>query len=268
MTDVVMLEVIKSLFYSAALLGITLAFGKQIRNFLDSIGSLKVAGASFSLGDNRETTESYALLADILIKQLSSIQNINALLQSLTSQDVEQLGKFATKYISAVPKDKWNEEMLRNIGYLLQFSGRCEQSVALFDSLLKIRPDHYDFLDNKGFALLRHGGQAQLVKAEQIFLTLTERDRASPRNHYRLACARSGLKKAALAVESMTAAVEVRLLKQFPEALSDPMLHFARSAEPEAFAALAERMGIVQGDVAQSPGPGEPPRPGDIVAQG
>ena len=269
MSDVVLLEVIKSIFLGCMAAVVIWAFGKQIRNALGSVGTFKVGGASFTLGDGRETAESYALLAEVMVRQLSNLNHMHALTHTLSAQDIEQLGRFAAKYSSTIPKEKWNEEMLRNIGYLLQYAGRCQQAVSIFDSLLKNRPDHYDFLDNKGFALLRHGGASQLANAEEIYLKLIERDPSSHRNHLRLACVRSGLKKAELAVQSLKTAIELGTLEFFPDALNDRMLHFARATHPEAFAELAISARIVrERQPVMVPNAQHHPGPGDATVQG
>lgn len=252
MSDLVILELIKFVFYGSLAITILILFRAQIRNFLDSVGSFQVAGASFKLGDGRATAESYAVLAEILVAMLSRLENISPLIPVISLPQVEQLGQFAIKYMGAVPREKWSEEMLRNIACLLTIAGRAEQSIALFEDLLKGRPDHFDFLDHQGNALLRHGGLAQLERAEEMFVKLVARDPSCAPILFRLASVQSRLKKVNDAIVSLRKCVELKFFKS-ADVLMDPVLMFAREAEPRVFEEIRVRINLLLAEAVPEP---------------
>jgi tetratricopeptide (TPR) repeat protein len=240
-SDILALEVVKSCFYLVVLGLVVVFFRNEIRGLIASLGSFKVAGASFELGDQRTTVASHMILAEILVDVLSNIQSASKISEVLTLPQAEKLGQFAVRYTVAVPKGSWNQEMLRNIAYSLQTVGRNKQALALFDLLLEQQPDHYDFLDQKAYTLMRMGGTANLEVAQVIFKDLCERNPTLVRAHLRLAFTQAGLRKFDDALSTLGAAVHLGLSGDFAKALSWHDFFPIKDAYPQEYAALVLR---------------------------
>lgn len=240
MSDVFWLEIVKDSFLLILFTITICTFKEQIRGALDALGSFKIAGASFTFGNKRATEESYILLAEILVDSLSININVEHLCKALTLPQIEKIGQFAKRYTDLVPKENWNEELLRNIGYLLHLGGRFEQSIELFEQLLKKRPDSYDFLDNKGYALLISGISANVEQAKNIFTKLTIQHPTHPRNYLRLASSLSQLDRHGEAIESIKKMIEHDLKNEFPLNTSERALYKTRIAFPDEFMRLEE----------------------------
>lgn len=106
MSDVLALELISKGFYLFVLVGAAFLYKKEIGGLISSIGSFKVAGASFELGDQRTTVASHMILAEILIETLSNIPSATKIGEVITLPQAEKLGQFAVRYTTAVPKDR------------------------------------------------------------------------------------------------------------------------------------------------------------------
>lgn len=241
MSDVLALELIAKGFYLLVFVGVAGLYRKEIGGLISSIGSFKVAGASFELGDQRTTVASHMILAEILVDTLSNISSATKINELITLPQAEKLGQFAVRYTAAVPKDSWNEEMLRNIGFLLQHVGRSKQAIVLFDQLLEQRPDHYDFLDQKAFALMTMGGVKNLESAELLLTELCDRGPQGIRACLRLAVVKSMLKKFDESIQQISIAVDIGLGPDFKDALDWPHFHLVRDARSQEFAELARR---------------------------
>lgn len=242
MSDVVILELIKSVLWLLLIGGVLIGYRHQIGGLFESLGSVKIGGAAFTLGDRRKTAESYVLLAETLIDTLADTRNIQHLVSALTLSQVEKLGQFAQRYTASVVAEDWNEEMLRNIAFLLHNFGRTEQSIQLFDRLLSVRPDHIDFLDNKAFALLYSGLPQNVEVAEQIFAGLTNRFPARYRNFLRLAYCRSALGRHSEAIAAMRQAIILDQTNEQPGCLSDQLFYATRVALPDDYVSLEQAL--------------------------
>ncbi|MBV5337613.1 MAG: hypothetical protein J0653_06620, partial [Deltaproteobacteria bacterium] len=175
MSDVVLLEIIKTVFW-LMVFGTTLFFFQsEVKQLLQSLSSFKVAGATFELKDKKETIRSYVALAETLVDILSRGERLDELQKLLHPSQIEKLGLFALKYTKEVPAADWSEELLRNIAYLLLRFGRYKHSVELYDSLLSKRPDHVDLLNLKALALMTTRIPKNVKPAEELLSNLVSR---------------------------------------------------------------------------------------------
>ncbi|CAM3911765.1 hypothetical protein [Rheinheimera salexigens] len=70
MTDVVLLQLMSSLFWLLVFGVIVFIFRREIRALFGSVASFKIAGSSFEFQDKKDTLQSYILLTEILIDML------------------------------------------------------------------------------------------------------------------------------------------------------------------------------------------------------
>lgn len=238
MNDVVLLQITSSVFWLILFGASVWVFHKEIRKLLQSIGSLKVGGSSFEFKDPRETIESYVLLAETLIDILSRTERVFLIEQLLVPSQVEKLSAFALRYTEEVSRQTWNEEMLRNIAYLLLRAGRYSQAVILYDLLLEGRPDHVDLLNLKALAMITSRLPEQVTKALPIFFGLVARYPESHAIRFNYALARSLSSDHDGAVQEMETVICSQYLNNNQELLNDPLFQKTREEQPESFSRL------------------------------
>jgi tetratricopeptide (TPR) repeat protein len=242
MNDIVILELIKTIFWLIVLMIVVFVFRREIKLILESMGSFKVAGAAFELKDRKETLQSYILLAETLIDLLSRSDRIRAIQDIVSPSQIEKLGTFALKYTEEVGHGQWNEELLRNIALLLFRFGRYTQSLKLYDALLARRPDHYDLLNLKALALMTTRLEEKVKEAEKILSALVTR---YPEMNYircNFALTKSLLGDHDEVAMQMQTLIECNYPKEAPDFLDDPLLHRTREDRPDLIGQLKEKI--------------------------
>lgn len=235
MNDVVLLQIINSLFWLIIFGSSVWAFRKEIRKLLQSLGSFKVAGSSFEFKDHKETIESYVLLAETLIDLLSRTERIDSIQQVLVPSQVEKLSAFALRYTEEVSRQTWNEEMLRNIAYLLLRFGRFSQAIVLYDALLEERPDHVDLLNLKALAMITSRLPEQVEKAIPILSGLVARYPEYHHVRFNYALARSLASDYDGAIREMETVIRSPYLVDNRDLLQDPLFQKTREEQTESF---------------------------------
>lgn len=242
MNDIVILELIKTIFWLIVLMIVVCVFRREIKLILGSMGSFKVAGAAFELKDRKETLQSYVLLADTLIDLLSRSERIEEIKNIVLPSQVEKLGTFALKYTEEVGDGQWNEELLRNIALLLFRFGRSSQSVKLYDALLARRPDHLDLLNLKAIALMTSRLEEKVKEAERILSALAARYPEEQNVRFNLALSKSLLGDHDEVTKQMQTLIESDYPKNMPNFLDDPLLHRTREDRPDLIDQLKEKI--------------------------
>lgn len=115
MSDIVLLEIIKTVFWLLVFGASIFVFQKEVKQLLQSLSSFKVAGPTFELKDKKETIRSYILLAETLVDLLSRGDRIDDLQKLLHPSQIEKLGAFGLKYTKEVSESDWSEKLLKNI---------------------------------------------------------------------------------------------------------------------------------------------------------
>ena len=238
MNDVILLQIIHSIFWLVIIITIFSLFYKEIRKLLQSLGGFKVAGSSFEFKDKTETLQSHILLAETLIDLLSRTERIDALASLMLPTHVEKLSTFAVKYMEDMEQSLWNEELLRNIAYLLLRFGRYGQSVELYDTLLKNRPDHMDLLNLKALALITTRLSQNVNKATPILMELTERYPEVPNIRFNYALAKSLQSEHKTAEKEMIILINSDYLFHNHDLLLDPLFQKTKNEEPDIFKRL------------------------------
>ena len=101
--DLVLQGLITNVFWLAILVVGVLVFRQELRGLIRFLSAVKVAGASFTLGDRRSTLESYAVLANILVDILSQREAAPKARELMSRSNGYQLAKFLMKYEQEVP---------------------------------------------------------------------------------------------------------------------------------------------------------------------
>lgn len=244
MSDVLILEFARTVFWLIALGVVLFLFHGEIKMLLQSLGSFKVAGATFELKDRKETLQSYVLLAETLIDILSRSERIDALQQIVLPNQIEKLGVFAIKYTEEVGNGQWNEELLRNIAYLLLRFGRYSQSVKLYDALLVRRPNHVDLLNLKALALLTSRLDDNVSEARNILLNLVLRYPEVQPVRFNFALAQSLLGDHDEVEKQISKLIELEYFKQAPNFLDDPLWHRTNEIRPDLIKLAKEKLSI------------------------
>ncbi|MCJ7599881.1 MAG: tetratricopeptide repeat protein [Desulfobulbaceae bacterium] len=253
MSDVVLLQVIQSGFWLIVISTLVFLFRKELKMLLQSLASFEVAGAAFQFSDRKETLRSYALLSDTLIDLLSYGDRIEELRRLLHPSQIESLGAFALKYTAEVEQSEWNEELLKNIAYLLLRFGRYKLSIQLYEALLEKRPDHVELLNLKALALMTSRLPDPIMQAKELFLALTKRypENAHIRFNYSLALSLS--EEAEESSREMRRAIDDGYWKNNEDPLSDPLFHHVRDTRPDLLDDLRNHLANVRemGQIAQ-----------------
>jgi len=242
MNDVVLLQLTSSVFWLLVIAGVVGVFRKEIGVLVASIANFKVAGSSFEFRDRKETLQSYILLAETLIDMLSRTERVDAITSIMTAPQIEKLAAFAFKYSEEVERDKWNEEMLRNIAYLLLRAGRYSQAVKLCDELLERRPDHLELLNLKALALITTRLDEKVSQALPILRGLLERypEVGYVRLNFALACSLS--EDHDEAIKQMDELIQSEYVKSNSNPLADALFERTRVAEPTKVEALQAKL--------------------------
>ncbi|MFW5489925.1 MAG: tetratricopeptide repeat protein [Desulfovibrio sp.] len=233
MGDVVWLQIIQSIFWLLIVIGIIWGFRKELKNLLESLGRVEVAGAAFQFGDKKDTLRSYMLLSGTLVDVLSQTERIEHLAKLLTSVQVEYLGQFALKYTKELPQSEWNEELLKNIAFLLLRFGRYPQAVHICDILLKERPDNLELLNIRGLALMTSRSDGPILQARELFKKLVSRYPELPyiRFNYSLALSLAG--DIDMSLREMERVINDGYWKEKGDLLSDPLFLPVKEKKPD-----------------------------------
>lgn len=252
MSEVIIMKSIDALFWLLLLFVVLWMFRNEIKQLLQSLTSLKVAGATFELKNNKETLRSYILLAETLIDFLSKGNRIEELKSFMDSVQIEKLGNFALQYTKEIPHENWNEQLLRNIAILLFRFGRSRQSVDLYDALLRNRPNDVDLLNLKAVALMTTRITNNVKTAEDILVNLIDRYPEQQFIRFNLALALSLLQKGNEAVTQMWRAIDDGYWKDNADCLYDPLFHYVRENLSKQFEQLKLHLHEVMRDSVNS----------------
>lgn len=245
MSDVVVLEIIKTFFWLSVFGTAVFFFRGEVKQLIQSLSSFKVAGATFELKDKQETIRSYVLLAETLVDLLSRGDRIDDLQKLLHPSQIEKLGAFALKYTKEVPEDNWSEELLKNIAYLLLRFGRYKHSVELYDALLSKRPDHVELLNLKALALMTSRLSKNAKVAEELLSNLVNRYPEYAHIRFNFALALSLLEKDDEAAQEMAKVIDYGYWKVDRNLLGDPLFHHVREHRPELLESLNNHIAVV-----------------------
>ena len=221
-SDVVIQRLVSDGFWLVLVIAVIAAFRNEIRNLLNSLGSFKIAGASFELKDTRTTIENYVLLTNIMVETLTQRDSAVKLGELLSSLNVRQLARFAIKYAEDVPEDAKQVELLTNIALIVGQRGEIDSAILFFDALLKQRPRDLDILNLKANVFSNSNSPAGSLQAERIQDDLVAERPMSGIYRFNRAITKTKLNKFDEAIADLDVAIDVDYWKRKPDFLHGP----------------------------------------------
>lgn len=238
MSEIIISDVLKTAFWLLFFYLIIHKFHEEIKELIQSLSSLEVAGATFELKNKKETIRSYVLLSEALVELISRCQDVEALVPLINSSESEKLGSFAQKYINEVHPSEWNLQLLRNIAHLLIRNQREQKAIDICEKLLDQIKENQDFLNLKALALMTSRIKDNYKNAEDIFSKLVQRYPEIIYIRYNLALIYSLQEKFEDAEKEMMNVINMGFGKIKGNMLLDPLFHDFREKKQDSFEKL------------------------------
>jgi tetratricopeptide (TPR) repeat protein len=221
-SEVVLQGLVSNAFWLILLVVIVVAFRVEIRNLLNSLGSFKVAGASFELKDSRSTIESYVLLTNIMMDVLCQRDTAVRMGDMLLDLHVRQLAQFAVKYAKEAPEDAKQITLLTNVAYIVGRRGETDSATQFFDSILRDRPNDLDILNLKAITLSDTNSPKYVEDAEAIQDELVRTRPREARYRFNRAITKARLGKFEDAIDDLDVAIDLKFFTRRKEMLEAP----------------------------------------------
>lgn len=242
MTDVVLLQIISYIFWFGLALLLVIVFNREIKALVGSLTSVNVAGAHFELRDNKTTIESYAMLSEIFVELLSSIDAAEQLYPMISDRNARRLAKFTLQYAEEVPKNEQDAELLKGVGHILGRRGLYNEAIQIYDALLKKDPDDFNVLNLKGVVLLNTGMPKEIERAKKIYDQLVSTHPREGMVWFNRSLAKSLLGQFDESLSDIERVIELDYWKIDPELLSDPLLSPLQNARSREFDELGVKI--------------------------
>ncbi len=242
MTDVVLLQIISYIFWFGVALLVIAVFRKEIKSLLGSLNSFNVAGAHFELHDDKATIESYAMLSEIFVELLSSLEATEKLYPMITDRNAHRLAKFTLQYAAEVPQNEQDMQLLKGVGNILSRKGLFLDAIQIYDALLKKSPNDLDVLNLKGLALLNTGMPKEIERARKIYNQLVAMYPRVDLIWFNRSLTQSLLAQYEAAVADLEKAIEFEYWRVNDRMLYDPCLQPLQKAKPKEYERLANKI--------------------------
>jgi hypothetical protein len=213
MSDVVVQSIASNIFWIIVCGTLVVTFREEIRNLLNSLGSFKVAGASFELKNSRATLEYHVVLTNIIVEILSRRDSAQKLIDLVSDTNVKQLARFAIKYSKDVPEDAKEIELLKNIAIIIGRRGSGHEALAFINALLKDAPHDNDILNLKANLLFETHDSEKQIEAERIRDLLVVERPYDPGYRFNRALSKAYLKKDDEALSDIEKAMDLGFWK-------------------------------------------------------
>jgi tetratricopeptide (TPR) repeat protein len=243
MTDVVLLQIIAYIFWFGVALLVVIVFRREIRALVSSLTSFNVAGAHFELHDNKATIESYAMLSEIFVELLSSLEATEKLYPLITDRNAHRLAKFTLQYAAEVPKNEQDAELLKGVGNILGRKGLFNDAIQIYDALLIKTPNDLNVLNLKGLALLNTGIPQELERAKKIYNHLVTLYPRVDMVWFNRSLIHSLLGQYDAALADLEKSIEFEYWKVDARMTEDPSLKPLQIAKPKEFEKLEVKIG-------------------------
>ncbi len=172
----VMIAIVTSIFWLVLFGSCILYFGAEIKNALNSLNSVDIAGSHLKLSDRDKAIKSFTTLSNIFVDMLSN-EDYTKFIDLLSVSHAQQLNKFLRLYLDEVQAEKvqpenLNRALVKNVAYILFRKGNTMDSLDLYKTVLNNKkiPDSPDIREYYGWVLL----DANPSEAEKQFKTLME----------------------------------------------------------------------------------------------
>jgi tetratricopeptide (TPR) repeat protein len=224
MNDLVIQSLVTNLFWLVLVVLIVASFRQELKNLLNSLGSFKIAGASFELKDSRASIEYYVVLTNIVVEILLDRESAQAFGGLISGTSVRQLSKFAIKYSKDVPEDVKQVELLKNVAMIIGRRGNIHDALSFLDALLKESPNDLDILNLKANLLTNARSQENYLLAEPIYDRLVKERPNNRVYRFNRALTKVALGKHAEAMVDLEVSVREGYWKRRKDMLQAPAL--------------------------------------------
>ncbi len=203
----VMIAIVTNVFWLAILILTIVFFRTEIRNGLNSLNSVDIAGSHLKLSDRDKAIKSYTALSNIFVDMLSN-EDYTKFIDLLSVSHAQQLNKFLRLYLDEVQSENLNRALVKNVAYILYRKGNTVESLDLYKTVLKKISDSPDLREYYGWVLL----DANPGEAKGQFDTLIEQYPGQDRFKYDRARASVKLRKFDAAVTDLTSCLDAEYL--------------------------------------------------------
>jgi tetratricopeptide (TPR) repeat protein len=242
MTDVVLLQIISYIFwFGLALLAVSI-FHREIKALVSSLTRFNVAGAQFELRDKKATLESYAMLSDIFVELLSTLEATERLYPMISDRNAHRLAKFTLRYAAEVPKNEQDAELLKGVGNILGRKGLFSDAIEIYDALLKKMPNDLNVLNLKCLALFNTGMPKEIERSEKIYNDLVKMYPKEGMIWFNRSLTKALLENYEGALSDLEMTIELEYWKTDAGMLKDPTLKFLQKAKPKEFEKLEAKI--------------------------
>ncbi|HTY25946.1 MAG TPA: hypothetical protein VMC85_22650 [Desulfomonilaceae bacterium] len=167
-SEPVMIALVSNGFWLALLIFSLVFFRAEIRNALNSLSSVNIAGSHLELADRQMALKSSAILSNIFLDMLCTSESKH-LTPLLSESEAQQLNKFTIKYVEEVPKEELNLLLVSNIAWIGFRKGTLADSFSIYKSLVCKYPRHPSIHADYGYALLdTNPGEAKNIYDELV----------------------------------------------------------------------------------------------------
>jgi tetratricopeptide (TPR) repeat protein len=241
MSDVVVQGLASNAFWLIVLLVVVGVFRNELKNLVNSLGSFKVAGASFEMKDSRASIEYYVVLTNILVEILLQRDAAKTFGGLVSDTSIRQLARFAIKYSKEVPDDVKQVELLKNVAMIVGRRGSVHEAVAFFDALLKDSPHDLDLLNLKATSLADTGSPENHAAAEMIYDRLVSERPSNGVYRFNRALTKVALGKDQQAINDLDRSIDAGYWNRRKDMLDVPEFARLRSEVPE-FEGLRQKL--------------------------
>jgi Tetratricopeptide repeat len=155
LSEHVMIAIVSNLFWLVILIVCIVLFRAEIRNALNSLNSVDIAGSHIKLSDRELAIRSYTTLSNIFVDRLSDSEVYSQFTALLSVSNAQQLNKFLREYVREVPRENLNLALVKNVAHIAFRKGYIPDSIELYKAIIEKVPDSPDLLAAYGDVLLR-----------------------------------------------------------------------------------------------------------------
>lgn len=153
-TEHAIIAIVSNAFWLVILISCIIFFRQEIRNGLNSLSSVDIAGSHLKLENRERAIRSFATLTNIFVEMLSDGDEHTKFTGMLSVSNAQQLNRFLKDYLNEVQMENWDLTLAKNVAHIAHRKGYILDSVELYKTLLKKNPDSPDLLESYGNVLL------------------------------------------------------------------------------------------------------------------
>lgn len=154
LSEHVMIAIVSNLFWLVILIACIAFFRTEIKNALNSLNSVDIAGSHIKLSDRELAIRSYTTLSNIFVDRLSDSEVYTEFIALLSVSNAQQLNKFLREYVREVPRENLNLPLVKNVAHIAFRKGNIQDSIEIYKAITDKVPDSPDLRQAYGSVLL------------------------------------------------------------------------------------------------------------------